>query len=198
MGNREDLLAGAKRCLYEKGYTRTTVRDIAAASGVSMAAIGYHYGSKEALLNAAFNQAMDEWGEEFARARAADPVPTGDPLEQFEAIWTWVLESFTAHRQLFAVSFEMYAQIEQMPQMREYLTRGLLDARLGLAALFQNINPATDEKKALAVGSFYQSLLSGVLVGWMIDPDSAPSGHDLAYALRVIMADAGPADDDSS
>ena len=33
MGNREDLLAAAKRCLYEKGYAHTTARDIAAASG---------------------------------------------------------------------------------------------------------------------------------------------------------------------
>ncbi|MGH3910201.1 MAG: TetR/AcrR family transcriptional regulator, partial [Pseudonocardiaceae bacterium] len=68
MGNREALLAGAKQCLYEKGYGRTTARDIAAASGVSLAAIGYHFGSKEALLNAALMQATMEWGEELERA----------------------------------------------------------------------------------------------------------------------------------
>ena len=34
MGNREDLLAGAKKCLYEKGYARTTARDIASAADV--------------------------------------------------------------------------------------------------------------------------------------------------------------------
>src|SRR6266566_502671 len=33
MGNREDLLAGALACLKTKGWTRTTVRDIAAAAG---------------------------------------------------------------------------------------------------------------------------------------------------------------------
>ena len=33
MGNREDLLAGAKKCLYEKGYARTTARDIAPRPG---------------------------------------------------------------------------------------------------------------------------------------------------------------------
>ncbi|MGH3648185.1 MAG: TetR/AcrR family transcriptional regulator, partial [Micromonosporaceae bacterium] len=51
MGNREALLEGAKRCFHEKGYARTTARDIAQASGVSLAAIGYHFGSKEALMN---------------------------------------------------------------------------------------------------------------------------------------------------
>ena len=35
MGHREDLLAGAVRCLREKGYGRTTARDIVAASGAS-------------------------------------------------------------------------------------------------------------------------------------------------------------------
>ena len=41
MGHREDLLEGAKRCLYEKGYARTTARDIVAASGTNLASIGY-------------------------------------------------------------------------------------------------------------------------------------------------------------
>ncbi len=50
MGNREDLIEGARRCIIEKGYARTTARDIAGAAGVSLAAIGYHFGSKEALM----------------------------------------------------------------------------------------------------------------------------------------------------
>jgi AcrR family transcriptional regulator len=52
MGNREELIAGAKRCLIEKGFARTTARDIASASGVSLAAIGYHFGSKARSLSA--------------------------------------------------------------------------------------------------------------------------------------------------
>ena len=64
MGNREDLLAGAKRCLMEKGYARTTARDIAAASGVSLAAIGYHFGSKDALMNQAVYESVGEWADE--------------------------------------------------------------------------------------------------------------------------------------
>ena len=55
MGNREALLEGAKHCLYEKGYARTTARDISTAAGTSLAAIGYHYRSTEALLNAIYH-----------------------------------------------------------------------------------------------------------------------------------------------
>ena len=53
MGNREALIEGAKTCLMEKGYNRTTARDIATAAGVSLAAIGYHFGSKDDLMNEA-------------------------------------------------------------------------------------------------------------------------------------------------
>jgi AcrR family transcriptional regulator len=112
MGNREDLLAAAKRLLYEKGYARTTARDLAAASGVSLAAIGYHFGSKEALLNAARIQALGEWAEEFGRTLAAGADPKASPIQRFEAIWTKVIESFAAHRPLWAASFEMLAQLD--------------------------------------------------------------------------------------
>lgn len=194
MGNREDLLAGAKRCLYEKGYGRTTARDIAASAGVSLAAIGYHFGSKETLLNAAMMQATMEWGEELERALATETDPDATPMERFETVWTRVVESLAAHRPLWAAQFEIFAQIDRAPEVREFLANAQQQGRLGLASLLQNINPAVEQDKAQAVGGFYHALLSGVLVQWLTDPDSAPSGHDLANGLRAIVADVAPAD----
>jgi AcrR family transcriptional regulator len=191
MGNREDLLEAAKRCLYEKGYARTTARDIAAASGVSLAAIGYHFGSKDALLNAARIQAIEEWNDELGRALAAEADPDATPIERFEAIWTHILELFAAHRPLWMASFEMLAQLDQAPEVREAVAAAQQRARLGLASLFHHLDPTLDERSAWAVGSFYLALLPGVMAQWLIDPDHAPSGRDLAEALRAIVADVG-------
>jgi AcrR family transcriptional regulator len=188
MGNREDLLAGARRCLYEKGYAHTTARDIAAASGTSLAAIGYHFRSTKALLNEALIEATKEWGEELERALDVEVAPDAGLLERFEAVWTRVIASFTTHRQLWATQLEVVTQIEQTPELREQLAEGLEQARLGLAELIQRIDP--DDPAAKLVGSFYQALLTGVLVQWLIDPEHAPSGRDLAEALRVIAAEA--------
>jgi AcrR family transcriptional regulator len=188
MGNREDLLAGARRCLYEKGYAHTTARDIAAASGTSLAAIGYHFRSTKALLNEALIEATREWGEELERALDVEVAPDAGLLERFEAVWTRVIASFTTHRQLWATQLEVVTQIEQTPELREQLAEGLEQARLGLAELIQRIDP--DDPAAKLVGSFYQALLTGVLVQWLIDPEHAPSGRDLAEALRVIAAEA--------
>lgn len=190
MGNREDLLTGAKRCLYEKGYARTTARDIAAASEVSLAAIGYHFGSKEALLNAALMQAIEDWSGEVARALAAEPGADAHagPIERFEARWTRVIEAFAAHRPVWVATFEILVQSEHAPEVRQFLADAIQEGRLGLAALFEGIDAAVDEKQAQVVGSFYQALMSGVMVQWVVDPARAPSGHDLADALRMITA----------
>src|SRR5436309_3453263 len=106
MGNREDLLTGARQCLFEKGYARTTVRDIATASGVSMAAIGYHFGSKEALLTAALSEATQEWGADLARTLENSPAPDPDPLQRFATRWDSVLESIAAHRGVWSATFD--------------------------------------------------------------------------------------------
>jgi hypothetical protein len=64
-------------------------------------------------------------------------------------------------------------------------------ARLGLAALFHDLDPTLDEKTAWRVGSFYLALLPGVVAQWLIDPEHAPSARDLAEALHTIAVDVG-------
>ena len=44
-----------------------------------------------------------------------------------------------------------------------------------------------DEDSARVVGSFYLALLNGLMVQWLLDPDQAPTGHDVAEALRNIV-----------
>lgn len=65
MGNRDALLDGALRCLLDEGYARTTARDIAAASGTSLAAIGYPFRSTEQLLQEAVAEGFRRWRSQF-------------------------------------------------------------------------------------------------------------------------------------
>jgi AcrR family transcriptional regulator len=194
MGHREDLLKGAKRCLFEKGYARTTARDIVAASGANLASIGYHYRSTEALLQAAMIEAIQEWSAELGQALATEIDPDATPLERFEAIWVRIIESFSTHRQLWVATFEAWMEAERSPQLRAFLVDALQQGRLGLAALFQGSGTAVDEEMARTVGAFYQALLSGIWVQWMIDPQKAPSARSLAEALQKISQSIAPYD----
>jgi AcrR family transcriptional regulator len=83
VGHRERLLEAAIACLEEKGYARTTSRDLVAASGTNLASIGYHFGSKEGLLNVAMVEAFQRWLKPLV-ALAAEPGPA-TPLERLGA-----------------------------------------------------------------------------------------------------------------
>ncbi|MFG1998221.1 TetR/AcrR family transcriptional regulator [Spirillospora sp. NPDC048911] len=186
MGNREDLLEGAKRCLLEKGYTRTTARDVATAAGVSLAAIGYHFGSKDVLLTEALRQAIEEWGDDMARISAAAKDADTDPAERYLATWTKVAESFTHTRALWSIQFEMLAYIEHNPELRQTFAEAGKQARMALVELFGVPASVTDPKEIEKVGAYYQTLLSGLAAQWLLDPETAPSGRDLIEAAQIV------------
>ena len=187
MGNREDLLAGALACLKTKGWAATTVRDIAAAAGVNHAAIGYHFGSREALLIEAFTQAMDEWGTETeAAVRAASAAGAG-PREQYEAFWRQVIASYAANRWLWLATIEAAVQAEHSPKVRELLADSLRQGRAGLAAgLLGVAEDALDGPAERALGSVQLALMSGMLVQWLIDPGQAPTERDITDGLFAL------------
>lgn len=51
-GTKERLLDAAERLFAERGIAATSLRAIIAAAGVNLAAVHYHFGSKEALVTA--------------------------------------------------------------------------------------------------------------------------------------------------
>jgi AcrR family transcriptional regulator len=187
VGNREDLLAGAKRCLIEKGYARTTARDIAAASRVSLAAIGYHFGSKEALMNQAIYEFVGEWGEEVERALGAEGALEAEPLKRFESIMGRTIESFRGPaRGMWAAQLELMGPMEQNEELRTFLAQVQRVAAGGLAELFLGLDPAQDPEAARTAGSLLHAMFIGIIVKWFMDPDQALSAAELTEGMRII------------
>jgi len=189
MGNREDLLDGAKRCLLEKGYGRTTARDISAAAGVSLAAIGYHFGSKEALLNEALQQAVMEWGDGLARTLAESVGPGADPAERFEAAWTGIIRSLDDTHALWSLQFELLAHLDRNAELRSTFAEANRSARLGLVELF---GIPVERQEAEKAGAYLQMLLAGAVAQWLADPESPLPGRDLLEAMRGVAASLAP------
>ncbi len=187
MGNREDLIAGAKRCLIEKGYARTTARDIAAASGVSLAAIGYHFGSKDALMNQAVYESVGDWAEEVERALAAEGALDAEPLRRFESIMGRTIESFGGEGHgLWAAQLELMSLLGHNEELRTFLAGVQHDAATGLAEFFLGIDPAEAPEQARMAGAVLHALFIGVMVKWFMDPKQALPARELAEGLRII------------
>ncbi|MCG3756903.1 TetR/AcrR family transcriptional regulator [Amycolatopsis sp. Poz14] len=161
MGNREDLLAGAKRCLIERGWGNTTVRDIAAAAGVSHAAIGYHFGSRDALLTQALVAAVDELGGQVADSS----------FDLSEQGLNRLIDSFGEHRALWVAQLEALVQAERSPDVRRHLVQGLREARAGVG------------------GAVQSALVIGLMVQWLLDPEEAPSAKEVTDGIRAVAAE---------
>jgi AcrR family transcriptional regulator len=193
MGNREDLIAGAKRCLIEKGYAQTTARDIASASGVSLAAIGYHFGSKDALMNQAIYESIGDWGEEVERALTDEGVPTDDPVRRFESIMERTIASFGGPGGgLWAAQIELVSLLGRNEELRTFLASVQRDAADGLAELFLGIDPAQDPESARTAGSVLHAMFIGIMVKWFMNPKQALSAHELAEGMRIIAEHMAP------
>ena len=181
MGNREKLLAGAKQCLVERGYARTTARDVAAASGANLASTGYHFGSMEALLTAAIVEALEEWSDGFDEALVAAPVP------DLETTWAGIVGSFEAARPILLASFEAFVQSQHLPEVRARLADAYEEARTGLATMFLGPEAMRDDPVAArAAGSVALAMMTGLMTQWFTDPDRALSAEEIALGLREL------------
>jgi TetR/AcrR family transcriptional regulator, regulator of cefoperazone and chloramphenicol sensitivity len=58
----------AEKLFSEKGYAQTSIRDITAAAQCNLAAVNYHFGSKEKLYEEIFRQMMTRWRQERIQA----------------------------------------------------------------------------------------------------------------------------------
>ncbi|MFD3698448.1 TetR/AcrR family transcriptional regulator [Streptomyces sp. NPDC058646] len=184
MGNREDLLAGARRCLEEKGYLRTTVRDIATAAQVSMAAIGYHFGSREALLNQALFAAMEEWAAGSGRLAGQ-----GDSAEErYADMWDRKIQDFGDMRWLWTAGVEAFVHAQSSPELLAALAEGQRVNRRMVAAALRGVPEGeVAEEDVRALGSMHIALLSGVMVQTLTDPAQAPSGSEILQGLRTMV-----------
>ena len=77
----------ARRLLEQRGYAHITARDLVAESDTNLASIGYHFGSKAGLLNAAIESAFEDWTDQLAALVMADPHATPDPAWRWRPGW---------------------------------------------------------------------------------------------------------------
>jgi AcrR family transcriptional regulator len=188
-GHRERLLEAAIVCLQERGYARTTSRDLVAASDTNLASIGYHFGSKEELLNVAVAEAFQRWLKPLV-ALAAEPGPV-TPLERLQRGLSGVTDSLEENRPLVAAALEAWAQLPRSEDLRATMKAGYDDFHRVIAATvgdaFAEVGmPGAVDAEALA--TLIIALFDGLLVRWQLDPDDPPDAERLTVAAEDALA----------
>ena len=186
MGHREQLLAAARRCLVERGYAHTTARDLVAASGTNLGSIGYHFGSKEALMTEALNEAMIEYTDKVSAAMRA-AAEGGDPNQTVTTAWLSMISLMSEYRPLLVSLVEAIAQAERSDTLRRRLAEGYEAIRRDGARATMEAFPMVPEVVARSVTSFMMAVSDGITLQWLLDPERTPSGEELLHAGRLVL-----------
>jgi AcrR family transcriptional regulator len=87
---KEKILDTAERLIGEQGYAATSLRHVIAEAGVNLAAVHYHFGSKEGLLDAVVTRKVTPvnltrlaWLERVETEAGGGPVEVEKILESF-------------------------------------------------------------------------------------------------------------------
>ena len=190
MGNREELLAGARKVILERGVAKATARDIAAAAGVSLAAIGYHFGSKERLITEALMESLGTGVGDDLEALVLEG--RGRPLlEGFAEVWNRMPEVFAANREALLASLENAVRVLRDPEASRHLGESAADGHRGTAESLRLAHPELDERQAELVAELYYVLVQSLGLLWLLTPDGElPTGDELAEAVAIIAGDA--------
>ncbi|MBS0227751.1 MAG: TetR family transcriptional regulator [Proteobacteria bacterium] len=61
---KDRILSAAETLFAQQGFTATSLRQVTSRADVNIAAVNYHFGSKENLVNEVFRRRMDQMSEE--------------------------------------------------------------------------------------------------------------------------------------
>ena len=191
MSHHDKLLKAARELILDKGFAATTARDLVAASDTNLGSIGYHFGSREALLNQAIEELFDEWTELLGSAAfSAQDAP---PLERLRASWKAMLDTLGEHEALIRAFIEALAHAERSPAfrkiMRDHYRRiqrtvaGLVETALGPEAVAKGADP-------MVIAVYLIAVFDGLALQYRMAPDATPSGDEMVSALTAAVASA--------
>ena len=130
---REELLEIAGGLFAERGFTNTTVRDIADAAGILSGSLYHHFDSKESMVDELLDTFQTELWTKYDAIEASDRSPRA----KLEAVVHASFEAIDEHRNEVAIfqtdaayltTFERFAYLDERNLKFRALWLGLLEA----------------------------------------------------------------------
>jgi AcrR family transcriptional regulator len=183
---RAALLEGAIKCIQEKGYTRTTTRDIVAAAGSHLPSINYYFGSKDALMDEALVESARRWL--VLLTSVAAETSTHDPWEWLRAVGAQLLRASDENRPLLVAFLEARAQAERSEELRRRLAQEIEDFRVAIIRLAEPLLPpetVADRSVPEGFASLLLALADGLMTMRLLDPERSASWEDVLRAAQL-------------
>lgn len=182
---RRSLLTAARRCIGRKGLAATTARDITAEAGVNLAAITYHFGSKDQLVADALLDELRAWLEPTLRVLGGEGDPAARMLRAIETLVT----TFRQHRADAPAFVQAIAQAPMLPSLQAGVVELWTELRELLGADIAAMQER-DELPAWIEASTMAAVLIAVANGLVLQVTVEPDGprlDDMAAQIGSLL-----------
>ena len=188
---RDRLLDTAERLFAEHGYQATTMRAVTTEAAANIAAVNYHFGSKQALLEAVVHRALGPVVEERrARLDALEAEPTVEAI--VDAIIGPLIERVgTEPDPARVIRLLGRLFVDPDPEMRALVKAEIADAeKYQLGVLERALPGVPREELWLRIRSMF-AVVGAHLTGAFDSPAACPPGCDELRARLVAFLAAG-------
>lgn len=179
--NRQKIIDAATNLVMERGVKGTSLADIARTAGISKGTLFYHFSAKDDLIYELTNQHFDELTRASLK-RVAQMQDTSLSELLYDGLLTilqaedrgklnlYLLQEAVTENPLLQNRFAAkYQEFNQM--MREYLDIVL---------------PQIDPEKSKILSILLVSILDGLIIQWLLNPDAIPV-KDIAALIADIL-----------
>lgn len=181
------LMEAARRCIARDGLAAATSREITREAGANLAAITYHFGSKEQLVAEALLDGFRSWLQPTVTVLAGP----GDPAARTVAALQSLLTTFDAHREAAAAYLQALALAPAADPLRVGIVELWRELRHLLAADMRSMQ-ANGELGAWvqpdAMAAVLVALANGFVVQAIVEADGPPLSTLAAQVGGLLLA----------
>ncbi len=182
---RDRLIAAARACVRDRGLARTTSREITRLAGANLAAITYHFGSKDALVAAALFDELERRVGPALRALDQPGVPADRMLAAIRELAAELERSqddalVLLEALLLATRDDGY----RAEALRVY--RSLNERLTNLIAELQTAGHVPSWVVPPAMASLILAVAHGIVLQTRLDPDGADH-HAMAAQFAGLL-----------
>jgi AcrR family transcriptional regulator len=183
---RDKLIDAAFRAVARDGLADTNVKSIAAEAGVNPGLLHYHFASKDALIEAAVENATARYLAAIDALIAATPR-----AGLFDAYVRFAAETLAANRDLFRVRLALGARAMNDARLADWLETGNAAVRGRLATIFAaGAGRAVPDESDRLRARMTKAAFEGMMLSWLTQPDF-PMQEALAEWAAAMRAGLG-------
>ncbi|MFE0047055.1 TetR/AcrR family transcriptional regulator [Streptomyces albireticuli] len=170
----KEIIAATEQVIAERGIEGLTHRAVAEKAGVPLGATTYHFATKDDLITAALQRAVDRYAAYLEDWAARRPGLTADQLTVL--LTDVLLDCFGPQRDQQVLEFELYLAALRRPTLRPVADRYI---QLTIDTLAHYTDPVTATTAAVAITGLTLRGLAGT---------QTPTRTEIETCLRRLLA----------